>query len=37
MTNGMKDVASLAGVAIGTVSNVLNHPELVRPESRLSG
>jgi DNA-binding LacI/PurR family transcriptional regulator len=27
MTNGMKDVASLAGVAIGTVSNVLNHPD----------
>jgi LacI family transcriptional regulator len=30
----MKDVASLAGVAVGTVSNVLNHPELVRPQTR---
>ncbi len=34
MAAGMKDVASLAGVAIGTVSNVLNHPELVRPQTR---
>jgi LacI family transcriptional regulator len=34
MTVGMKDVASLAGVAVGTVSNVLNHPELVRPQTR---
>src|SRR5258705_11917997 len=31
MAAGMKDVASLAGVAVGTVSNVLNHPDLVRP------
>jgi DNA-binding LacI/PurR family transcriptional regulator len=30
----MKDVASLAGAAVGTVSNVLNHPELVRPQTR---
>ena len=29
MAAGMKDVASLAGVAVGTVSNVLNHPDLV--------
>jgi LacI family transcriptional regulator len=34
MPAGMKDVASLAGVAIGTVSNVLNHPDLVRPLTR---
>jgi LacI family transcriptional regulator len=27
-------VASLAGVAVGTVSNVLNHPDLVRPQTR---
>jgi len=25
---------SLAGVAVGTVSNVLNHPDLVRPLTR---
>jgi LacI family transcriptional regulator len=30
----MKDVATLAGVAVGTVSNVLNHPDLVRPQTR---
>ena len=29
MAAGMKDVASLAGVAVGTVSNVLNHPDAV--------
>jgi len=29
MAAGMKDVASLAGVAVGTVSNVLNHRDLV--------
>src|ERR1700760_1120409 len=29
-----KDVASRAGVAVGTVSNVLNHPDLVRPLTR---
>jgi LacI family transcriptional regulator, galactose operon repressor len=34
MAAGMKDVASLAGVAVGTVSNVLNHPHLVRPLTR---
>ncbi|HEY1672305.1 MAG TPA: substrate-binding domain-containing protein [Streptosporangiaceae bacterium] len=34
MAAGMKDVASLAGVAVGTVSNVLNHPELVRSQTR---
>jgi len=31
---GHEDVASLAGVAVGTVSNVLNHPDLVRPLTR---
>src|SRR5438445_9623838 len=34
MAAGMKDVASLAGVAVGTVSNVLNHTDLVRPLTR---
>ncbi len=34
MATGMKDVATLAGVAVGTVSNVLNHPDLVRPQTR---
>ena len=34
MAAGMKDVATLAGVAVGTVSNVLNHPDLVRPQTR---
>src|ERR1700751_2303040 len=37
MAAGMKDVASLAGVAVGTVSNVLNHPDLVRPLTRARG
>lgn len=30
----MKDVAALAGVSIGTVSNVLNSPDLVAPATR---
>ena len=30
----MKDVAALAGVSIGTVSNVLNRPDLVRSVTR---
>src|SRR6185437_14636060 len=30
----MRDVADRAGVAIGTVSNVLNKPELVAPDTR---
>ena len=30
----IKDVARLAGVSLGTVSNVLNRPERVGPERR---
>jgi LacI family transcriptional regulator len=30
----MKDVASVAGVSVGTVSNVLNSPEIVAPATR---
>ena len=31
MKNGVREVAKLAKVSIGTVSNVLNRPELVSP------
>jgi LacI family transcriptional regulator len=33
-TPGIKDVAIRAGVSIGTASNVLNRPHVVRPETR---
>ncbi|MGC4936570.1 LacI family DNA-binding transcriptional regulator [Kribbella sp. DT2] len=31
---GVKDVAAAAGVSLGTVSNVLNRPEMVSPSTR---
>ena len=31
---GIKDVARQAGVSVGTVSNVINRPDLVAPETR---
>ncbi|SFB60601.1 transcriptional regulator, LacI family [Amycolatopsis marina] len=34
MSPGIKDVAERAGVSIGTVSNVLNHPERVSEHTR---
>lgn len=34
MDVGVKDVAQLAGVSVGTVSNVLNHPDRVTPATR---
>jgi LacI family transcriptional regulator len=33
-TVSMKDVAALAGVSVMTISNVLNRPEVVAPETR---
>ena len=33
-TPGIKDVAIRAGVSVGTASNVLNRPHVVRPETR---
>ncbi|HLH84467.1 MAG TPA: LacI family DNA-binding transcriptional regulator [Trebonia sp.] len=32
---GIKDVAQHAGVSVGTVSNVINRPDLVAPETRV--
>ena len=33
MKNGVREIAKLAKVSIGTVSNVMNRPELVAPET----
>lgn len=33
-TSNIKEVAQRAGVSIGTVSNVLNHPDMVAPSTR---
>src|SRR3954468_11363170 len=33
-SSGIKEVAQRAGVSVGTVSNVLNRPELVAPTTR---
>ncbi|MFI7642115.1 LacI family DNA-binding transcriptional regulator [Nonomuraea sp. NPDC049400] len=33
--SSIKEVARLAGVSVGTVSNVLNRPEMVAPDTRL--
>ena len=33
MKNGVREIAKLANVSIGTVSNVMNHPELVAVET----
>ncbi|MFM8620947.1 MAG: LacI family DNA-binding transcriptional regulator [Candidatus Nanopelagicaceae bacterium] len=33
MKNGVREIAKLAKVSIGTVSNVLNRPEVVTPET----
>ena len=33
MSTGVREIAKLAKVSIGTVSNVLNRPELVSPET----
>jgi LacI family transcriptional regulator len=35
MTSGIKDVAARAGVSVGTVSHVLNHPQKVADSTRL--
>ncbi|MGH8776444.1 MAG: LacI family DNA-binding transcriptional regulator [Jiangellaceae bacterium] len=34
MTSSIRDVAAMAGVAVGTVSNVLNRPDVVAPDTR---
>lgn len=33
-TAGIKDVARLAGVSVGTVSNVINRPDMVGEDTR---